>query len=334
MTSDEFAGKIKQKYPEYQSLSNQDLTSKMLAKYPQYQSQVQTDPMAGFESGASSVMRGLGLGAVPNAISALTTAPSEIGAAFGGQQAKQKYAQDLASNPFTDPRVAQGLQDKNMGEVTSGTVGATQDSSQGFTNAMGLATDAQGALGVVKALPLLTKRGAVTATTKAVQQATTAGKAAKWDDIASEIRNAVKSQYGNSVEHARAVNKFLAQEVPAKLGNAVTKTPNELLTLRKQILARSGTGNIIQKLMNVKTTEDQVAGVARNVVSKYVHQLAPESQVADKAYTMWKKIGGSPAEWAARAAIGGTVGKGLKQLGIPESGTTDAILTLLAGRII
>lgn len=192
----------------------------------------------------------------------------------------------------------------------------------------------QTAQSIAKPFQLATKKGATSITTKAVQSATAAGKTAKWDDIANEVRDAVKSQYGNSVEHTRAVNKFLAQEVPAKLGKNVTKTPTELLQLRRQILARSGTGNIIQKLMNVKTTEDQVAGTARNVVSKYVHQLAPESQAADKAYTMWKKIGGSPAEWAARAAIGGTVGKGLKQLGVPESGTTDAILTLLAGNII
>lgn len=197
----------------------------------------------------------------------------------------------------------------------------------------------QGIGGAIKTgAQLATKKGAANITTKAAQVATNEGKVGNWEDIAQKIRDSVKSQYGNSVEHMKAVNKLLAQEAPSKVGRqagtAITKTPTELLNLRRQITARSGTGNIIQHLMGVKNTEDQVAGVARNIISQNVHKLAPGSIGADRAYSWWSKAKGSPAEWAARLAIGKTVGSGLKQMGIPESAATDAIITLLSGQFI
>ena len=42
MNSDEFANKIKAKYPDYAEMNNQELTRKMLAKYPDYADQVDT----------------------------------------------------------------------------------------------------------------------------------------------------------------------------------------------------------------------------------------------------------------------------------------------------
>lgn len=319
MNVQDFAGKIKAKYPQYNSLSDQELTNKVIAKYPQYKSQVQVTPedkLTGVAKGITNVTQNIGGFAKDVGLGG----PVDLVAHSGPAEAVQHAT---GVNPLLNSQTLQQEQQQPLQNIAGDVGGAAATLGGGELLGLG-----------VKAAPLLTKAGAAARTSKAVQAATAAGKTAKWEDIANEVKRAVKSQYGNSVEHTNAVNKFLAQESPAKLGKNVTKTPQELLMLRKQILARSGTGNIIQKLMNVKTTEDQVAGVARNVVSKYVHQLAPDSQAGDKAYTMWKKIGGSPAEWAARAAIGGTVGKGLKQLGIPESGTTDAILTLLAGRVI
>lgn len=52
-----FAGKIKQKYPQYNSLSDQDLTNKLLSKYPQYKDQVQT--------GGQTITSSLGLDNIP-----------------------------------------------------------------------------------------------------------------------------------------------------------------------------------------------------------------------------------------------------------------------------
>lgn len=187
---------------------------------------------------------------------------------------------------------------------------------------------------IVTGAKLLTKKGAANITTNAAKAATDLGKTAKWNDIANEVRTAVQSQYGNSVEHMRAAEKLLAQEAPAKLGKNISKTPSELLDLRRQILARSGTGNIISKLMGMKNTEDQVAGVARNIISQHVHELAPESKMADKAYSLWSKAKGSPAEWIGRSLVGATAGKVGKVLGIPESATGDAVISLLSGTII
>ncbi len=44
MTPQEFAGKIKSKYPQYASIDDADLSRKMVAKYPQYASQVDFGP--------------------------------------------------------------------------------------------------------------------------------------------------------------------------------------------------------------------------------------------------------------------------------------------------
>ncbi len=45
MTTDEFAAKIKAKYPAYQSLDNATLTQKFIAKYPVYASQIDQAPV-------------------------------------------------------------------------------------------------------------------------------------------------------------------------------------------------------------------------------------------------------------------------------------------------
>lgn len=56
MTSDDFAQKIKTKYPQYANLSNEDLTQRMIKKYPQYASQVQTNPSPDFKTSLKNVV--------------------------------------------------------------------------------------------------------------------------------------------------------------------------------------------------------------------------------------------------------------------------------------
>lgn len=46
MTAEEFANKIKTKYPDYKNWDNNKLVSKMLTKYPQYKSQIKAAPAA------------------------------------------------------------------------------------------------------------------------------------------------------------------------------------------------------------------------------------------------------------------------------------------------
>ena len=52
MTSDEFAQKIKEKYPQYQNVDNQTLTQKMIAKYPQYKNKVDMNATSTAEPGS------------------------------------------------------------------------------------------------------------------------------------------------------------------------------------------------------------------------------------------------------------------------------------------
>lgn len=56
MTPQEFASKIKTKYPQYASMNDNELTQKMVQKYPQYQSQIEAPKPQGMMSKIGSFL--------------------------------------------------------------------------------------------------------------------------------------------------------------------------------------------------------------------------------------------------------------------------------------
>ena len=56
MTPQEFASKIKTKYPQYASMDDNELTQKMVQKYPQYQSQIESPKPQGMMGQISSLL--------------------------------------------------------------------------------------------------------------------------------------------------------------------------------------------------------------------------------------------------------------------------------------
>jgi len=77
MDLQQFGATVKQKYPQYNNYSDEEIGQKMLDKYPQYKSKV-TMPSSGPLTTISNVLRGVGLGAIPDAAAAVTNIPNDI----------------------------------------------------------------------------------------------------------------------------------------------------------------------------------------------------------------------------------------------------------------
>lgn len=120
MNVSDFAGKIKAKYPQYNNLSDYDLTQKMLAKYPQYKSQVQVTPedkvtglpkaLLDVSQGAGDAARSVGLGIAPDMI-----------ASSGPMQQIQKLT---GINPMLKSSEQNRLTQSKIGNSAAPTLGA------------------------------------------------------------------------------------------------------------------------------------------------------------------------------------------------------------------
>lgn len=98
MTEQEFAAKIKQKYPQYANIDDATLTSKMLQKYPQYQAQLQGGTQTQQPNPYVDAVRDFGSGAV-------SQVPQVVANTASGaiDTADTLQGKNLA-NQFVDPR--------------------------------------------------------------------------------------------------------------------------------------------------------------------------------------------------------------------------------------
>lgn len=181
------------------------------AKEPQQQPQ--SSPLSGIESGASSVMRGLGLGVIPDAVSGLMNLPKEAGAIFGGDQAKQQYTQSVANNSFTDPNLSQALNSGDKNQVGQA-VSQLGTGVGGFNNAMGLTTDVKGAMGVAKGVGTLAKGAGYALTHPTMESAVNAQKAAVTGGSAlHDLTPAIQKSLQEATSGEHKFNANVAKEV-------------------------------------------------------------------------------------------------------------------------
>ena len=68
-------------------------------------------------------------------------------------------------------------------------------------------------------------------------------------------------------------------------------SPTQLLNLRRQLLAREGTG-LLDKLFKGSDISSKVSNVGRGVLSSTLHELTPETIPPDKLFTLYSKLGG------------------------------------------
>lgn len=104
MNYNEFAEKIKEKYPEYKDFDNKELSQKIIAKYPEYESKVtfddietkKTNPVADFGKGVVQ-----GLGSLPTAIGAKVG--NKLRPLVGKKELTQEEMQQkIKQNPIAD----------------------------------------------------------------------------------------------------------------------------------------------------------------------------------------------------------------------------------------
>lgn len=152
MTIEELGQKTKQKYPQYQNMSDAEVGQKVVAKYPQYQAQI--TPVSGSEkvrSGIQSVFDFLGLGSLPkNATTAVQSMLLNKGVGESNERLDELIAanRDLIARARReqDPARKQLLLDQSrkmseqigtIGEQARGFADEVQQTSQITENDMG-----------------------------------------------------------------------------------------------------------------------------------------------------------------------------------------------------
>lgn len=136
---------------------------------------------------------------------------------------------------------------------------------------------------------------------KGAQAATERGASVGWNEgegnLSDQIIKAVRDKIGYDTEVRDVTTNFLAGQTPTPgtIGTGgnmriaeTTLTPNDLLATRSKLSAKYGKdifGRAIDS--NVNALELKVAQIARNVVSKNLHKLAPETLPPDVALSIY-----------------------------------------------
>lgn len=139
---------------------------------------------------------------------------------------------------------------------------------------------------------MATKGGAAKRATAQAIKATKEGANVTWNDISTEVRDEVSKKLGDTREVKRAVEALLSEKRPASiesLPETLLKNPTELLDWRRQILGRESPG--ILKWFTGGTIEDKVAGVARSIISKNLHDIAPGTITPDQLFSLYSRGG-------------------------------------------
>jgi hypothetical protein len=137
------------------------------------------------------------------------------------------------------------------------------------------------------------------------EKAVARGEKIGWDtgenNLVEQITKAVKDKLTWNKEVKDATGNLIGNLTPvpptitgenglAQIGQGVFN-PNELLKTRSQLTQTTG-----QKIFSVlqgkgSAVDDKVAAIARNVISKNLHKLAPETLNPDIALSMYNKLG-------------------------------------------
>ena len=285
MTTDQFAESIKAKYPQYQSLSNQELASKMLAKYPQYQSQITEDfdpaglipktasqalPSTGQAQNSSwlnqDLLPGITKGVSLNEIGSRAKGAWDQFSGFakqGFEQAKQGV--EGVKQAFTSPETYIAEQNR--------TVPTPQGEERGFMNRLSEATSSLGEVaaggGKIASSPVLGAMGAV----QPEIGATLEGYKEAWNLVPEEQRKQVETSVQNALN-------AVPEDVKRNLSNAVWSmglmaVPTELTATGKGIeyLGRK-VASATSKLSNY---ESAAAGAVKKTIGL---PASPKNEVA------------------------------------------------------
>jgi hypothetical protein len=200
VTPDQFAERIKQKYPQYKTVPNADLTNKFLAKYPEYKDRVAAPPAAQPQTKPTDSMQAW----KPS----LTERAGELGRAAFGLSPKQTAARTKAVSGAL-PSVG-----ATIGAVAGGPIGA------GIGGAVGKAAET-GHLGKDVAITGLEQAGleylggaAAKGLTKIAAKA--GGRAAEVINNYIGLKKGSLPKFGRTVQNAQDIGNTVLATVGVK----------------------------------------------------------------------------------------------------------------------
>ena len=248
MTLQQFGQKIKAKYPEYNSFSDEDIANKVIAKYPQYKDQITSTPP-------------------PPA-----TSPS------AAQPPQPTGVRDTILNFFRplSPQERQGIESKlgNIaGPVVEGVGNAAMGVAQGFGSVLlhPLNTIYGTAQTAADALNQMFPDSSLTPQQKAAKDVSLARLKDQWEQIKDNPDFSLGALVGG-IEAGNAVGEATPQVVGAATKTMRDKTQG----LRAQILkGMTGTGpRAVEKLVNQTQAANEAAA------AKYAAKVEPIRQTA------------------------------------------------------
>lgn len=179
LSIDQFAAKIKTKYPDYASMENGDLVNKIVAKYPEYKSQIDFSTSSAPNAGLAGV-------AQPK-VNMQPIGDEDLTPMMGNGMPTQ---QDLNPTEAQHPAMTAGL--KRVGQVVKGIGHTFGDAPQGTAEKVATAVAGPGGLPFLRII-----RGQAQASKQAFQQA--AGYGSKVDYLKDEKGNPVIGEGGELV---------------------------------------------------------------------------------------------------------------------------------------
>jgi len=170
--------------------------------------------------------------------------------------------------------------------------------------------------GVYKMLPwlfknVLTRGGIARLTEKTAKVLTKKGTNLPMEGVKYNIREAVTKKFGETEEVIKPLEELIS-ETSQKVGSKIN--PSQLLDWRKQVGARLGSKNYLQRIFQGTDIGEKVAGTARSTISKEIQKISPAIKTLDKVYGTQSKLypllkGALIYELIKRSPIGRGLGK-------------------------
>lgn len=332
MNTAQFGQTIKQKYPQYNDLTDEEVGTRMLQKYPQYKDMVSIEPTGTDTNSLASVVKSIPV--IGGLMGSAVNTAQDVGVGIRNimEQPNLKKNEQMASEYEKQAMATRDMvQRKSLlqqaNQIRGGISNETQNISRSFTEdinksiplravegAVGIASTAELPFAIasllktgVKIPGAVSKYGTTGRTWKTMETAAKKGKDINWQTIVDKARSALKD---NSKSYREALEKVLTDRAPVagttEAGNVGEKVISSVQALTK----RKTLGNELQKdfLGNLRipaTNEEQVAkNVLRRVISEELKKAAPNIKTADDMYSFYSKIHGDLPTWAKRYVLG------------------------------
>lgn len=329
MNTAEFGQLVKQKYPQYQDVPDEELANKVIAKYPVYQNKVQASPYDASAPGSplmktlAKVQTNLGtsntLPALYGLLGSIITAGNPVGTgvfAGGGQALKQQVAKSL--NPSTTIEGLGGIYG-----VTPPTLSDVGGIAKTGVEA-GLSQFAFNKL--LGGLSWLSKPKVYGKAVQATEEAGAAGKSINYENVVQNAKDYLSSKGTPLAERklAEVASRFAPNSIESTMPNVAkgipeafsqppqTLDPRRALEVRGQLtksIPSGFFGKLGTSLADImqgqgaaaeRAATTEATNALRQSLSSEIHSVVPKTITPDKFYSFWSRLGGDLPTWGKR----------------------------------